>query len=303
VLALVLLLAGAAYESAAEAADLRDYPPPGRLLDVGGHRLHIHCTGSGSPTVVVDAGLGDWSTIWVGVQQAVAATTQVCTYDRAGMGWSDPGPLPRDARQFAKELHALLAAAQVPGPYLLVGHSLGGLTVRVYAHDYPAEVAGMVLIDSMSPGQFTRSPADAQDQPASASHAFAGPAILARLGIVRLLAKPLGLVSPVSSGEQAHLARFVRPQSMQAFMDESQGLPAGAAQAKAVKTLGDLPLIVLSRGLDPEPAWQAQQSELLQLSTRSEQLTAETSGHNIEIDQPEAASAAILQMVTELRQE
>ena len=133
-----------------EAADARAYPPPGQMVDVGGYRLHINCTGAGSPTVVIDAGLGDWSSMWGFVQPGVAKTTRVCTYDRAGAGWSDQGPLPRDARQFAKELHTLLQNANIPGPYVMVGHSMGGLPVRVFTHEYAAEVAGVVLIDSMS---------------------------------------------------------------------------------------------------------------------------------------------------------
>ncbi len=143
----VLILAGAVYESSAEAADARAYPPPGRMVDVGGYRLHINCTGEGSPTVVIEAGWGDSSASWGWVQPEVAKTTRVCTYDRAGMGWSEASPEPRTAREFAKELHTLLANANEPGPYVLVGHSLGGYTVRVYAHDYPEEVAGLVLVD------------------------------------------------------------------------------------------------------------------------------------------------------------
>jgi pimeloyl-ACP methyl ester carboxylesterase len=126
----------------AEQADARAYPPPGKMVDVGGYRLHIHCTGSGSPTVVIESGWGDMSASWGWVQPEVAKTSRVCAYDRAGVGWSEPSPHPRTAREFAKELHTLLANATEPGPYVLVGHSLGGYTVRVYAHDYPAEVAG-----------------------------------------------------------------------------------------------------------------------------------------------------------------
>ena len=160
-----LLLVGYMFEPGAEAADAKAYPPPGELVDIGGYRLHINCTGSGSPTVVIDAGWGDWSTAWGFVQPEVAKTTRVCTYDRAGTGWSDAGPLPRDATQFAKELHTLLQNAHIPGPYVLAGHSLGGLPVRVFAGTYPAEVAGVVLIDSMTPQQFTQAPAAAQSQP------------------------------------------------------------------------------------------------------------------------------------------
>ena len=151
-LIVVLGLVGAVYESAAEAADARAYPAPGQLVDVGGYRLHINCTGIGSPTVVIDAGWGDWSGGWSRVQPEAAKTTRVCTYDRAGMGYSEAGPLPRTAEQFAKELHILLQHAAIPGPYVLVGHSMGGAPVRVFAHTYAADVAGVVLIESMNPG-------------------------------------------------------------------------------------------------------------------------------------------------------
>ena len=160
-----LMVLGAIYESRAEAADAKAYPPPGELVDVGGYRLHINCTGTGSPTVVIDAGLGDWSTTWAGyVQPEVAKTTRVCTYDRAGMGWSEPGPLPRDAAQFATELHTLLQNANIPGPYIMVGHPLGGLVVRVFVHEHASEIAGVVLVDSMNPKQLTSSPTDGQSQ-------------------------------------------------------------------------------------------------------------------------------------------
>ncbi len=153
-----LALVGYISEPLAEAADAKAYPPPGQLVDIGGYRLHINCTGSGSPTVVIDAGLGDWSTMWGFVQPEVAKTTRVCTYDRAGVGWSDAGPLPRDAAQFAKELHSLLQNANIPGPYVVVGHSLGGLSVRVFVHEYASDVAGVVLIESMNPRQLPQSP-------------------------------------------------------------------------------------------------------------------------------------------------
>src|SRR6266852_221780 len=151
-LLVVLGLVGTMDESVAEAADVRAYPPPGQMIDVGGHSLHINCVGTGTPTVVIDAGWGDSSGAWSSwVQPEAARTTRVCTYDRAGMGYSEPGPLPRTAEIFALELHRLLRGAGEPGPYVLVGHSLGGLPVRVFAHEYAAEVAGVVLIEWMSP--------------------------------------------------------------------------------------------------------------------------------------------------------
>lgn len=191
-----LVLVGYIYEAMAETADAKTYPPPGELVDVGGYQLHINCTGTGGPTVVIEAGLGDWSTGWGLVQPEVAKRTRVCTYDRAGWGWSDAGPLPRDATQFAKELHILLKNANIPGPYVMVGHSLGGLVVRVFVHDYASDVAGAVLVDSMVPQQFTQSPMAEQSQAGAQSQPFSILAVLARFGIVRLLERPLGKVTP-----------------------------------------------------------------------------------------------------------
>ncbi len=301
VLIIGLALIGAIYERMAEAADAKAYLPPGQLVDVGGHRLHINCIGTGSPTVVIEAGLGDWSTGWDVVQQGVAKATRVCTYDRAGWGWSEAGPLPRDATQFAKELHTLLQNANIPGPYVMVGHSLGGFAVRVFAHEYASEVAGVVLIDSMSPRQFTQSQGGAQSQTGTQSQPFSLPAMLARFGIVRLIARPLGIMPSVPSEENAYFSRMVSPQSAQTLTNESQGMPASSAEVSAVQTFGDLPLIVLTAKLNNIPGWQVWQTELLQLSSNSQQLFAE-SDHNIHFEEPESAIAAILQMVQQVRE-
>ena len=122
--------------------------PPGKLVQVGDQRFHVHRTGQGSPTVVVDAGAGDWSLGWMLVQARVAEFTRICTYDRAGLGWSDPGAKPRDSRRMAGKLYRLLTSAEIPAPYLLVGHSLGGQNVRMYASQHPEQVAALVLVDA-----------------------------------------------------------------------------------------------------------------------------------------------------------
>jgi pimeloyl-ACP methyl ester carboxylesterase len=145
---LMLLSAGAFGVAAApQSGGAAEPKAPGKLFDVGGYRLHLHCTGGGSPTVVLISGAGDFSFDWSLTQPGLSRFARVCSYDRAGLAWSDPGPTPRTMRQDAYELHALLAAARVRGPYVLVGHSVGGLIARVYAEQYPAEVAGLVLID------------------------------------------------------------------------------------------------------------------------------------------------------------
>jgi len=295
-----LSLVGYIYEPLAEAADAKAYPPPGQMVDVGGYRLHINCTGEGSPTVVIESGWGDMSATWGWVQPEVAKTTRVCTYDRAGMGWSELSPEPRNAREYAKELHTLLAKANEPGPYVLVGHSMGAFTVIVYAHDYPAEVSGLVLVD----GQDLPTTNVATFQPAPKP---GGPityltSLLARIGLVRLLPDTFGSIENLPEGDkQAYTAFAVAPRSIQTFTDEGMGMSEGGAQARAVTSLGALPLIVLSRGKDQDAKHTAAQTALLQLSTDSQQFVADQSGHHIMIEQPDAAVAAIVKMVELVR--
>src|SRR5688500_5261516 len=130
---LALAVAGAIYQAIATERAERAYPPPGEMVGVGGHSLHINCVGQGGPTVVLEAGSGGFSAQWVRVQREVSGTARVCAYDRAGMGWSEMGPEPRDAEQITGELHTLIKGANIEGPYVLVGHSFGGLYVRTYA--------------------------------------------------------------------------------------------------------------------------------------------------------------------------
>jgi pimeloyl-ACP methyl ester carboxylesterase len=308
-LIVVLGLVGAVYESAAEAADARAYPAPGQLVDVGGYRLHINCTGTGSPTVVIDAGWGDWSGGWSRVQPEAAKTTRVCTYDRAGMGYSEAGPLPRTAEQFAKELHSLLQRADIPGPYVLVGHSMGGAPVRVFAYTYAAEVTGVVLIESMNPGEVgTPAPATTATPPDPGAVSIINRFLTnlltlpARVGLVRFVTGPVAGLSPDDAN--AYTAHSVTVRALQAAIDEGRGMQASLAQARRITTLGSVPLIVLSRGLpeDGEQKWQREQTELLHLSSNSQQVFAEQSGHNIQFDQPAAAVGTIVQMVAQLRQ-
>jgi pimeloyl-ACP methyl ester carboxylesterase len=218
------------------------------------------------------------------------------------MGWSDAGPLPRDATQFARELHTLLQNANIPGPYVMVGHSLGGYPTRVFVHDYATEVAGVVLIESMNSKQSTQPSQDVQSQSASKSEPFSFQAVLARFGIIRLLVKLPGIAPSVPDSEAAYYPRYIRPQSLQTTDNESQGMPASGAEASAVKSFGDLPLIVLTAKLNSNSDWLEQQVELLQLSSNSQQLFAENSGHNIQVEEPDAAIAAITQMVQQVRQ-
>lgn len=295
-LAIVLLL-GYMYEPFAQNADAKAYPPPGKMIDVGGYNLHLHCKGTGNPTVIIDAGWGEWSTMWRNIQDIVAKHTQICAYDRAGMGWSDVGPQPRDAKQFSKELHTLLHKAGITSPYVLAGHSLGGFTVRVYAHEYPSDVSGVVLIDSMSPKQFTTSARDVHQSNTPQYSSVIS--LLGRLGIVRITSHVIDSITQAPNEDHSTKALHAHSKFLQSYLDEGAGLPESAFQASQVTSFGDIPLIVLTAGKENTSfaSWNKMQTELLQLSSNSKQVIAETSGHNIHIDQPEAAVDAITTMI------
>jgi pimeloyl-ACP methyl ester carboxylesterase len=212
------------------------------------------------------------------------------------MGWSETSPQPRTAREFAKELHTLLANANESGPFVLVGHSLGGYTMRVYAHDYPEEVAGLVLVDP----QNLSTSGVANPQPAPKPGRNSLPALIARIGLVRLVSGVNQDLPP--QDQQAYKAISVTPRWSQTALDEARGMTEGGAQARAVTTLGSLPLIVLSRGKDMDADSSASQARFLELSSNSQHLIADHSGHTIHWEQPEAAIAAIVKMVVQVRQ-
>ncbi|MEM9655671.1 MAG: alpha/beta hydrolase, partial [Actinomycetota bacterium] len=152
----LVALAGMTYQAAASSIDDRNHPAPGVLVDVGGHRLHLWCTGSGTPTVVLESGLGGFSHDWSHLQPDIAVQTRVCSYDRAGYGWSEDADSPLRSAEVATGLQRLLSNAGEEGPFVLVGHSLGGLHVRSFARQYPDEVAAIVLVDSSHENQASR---------------------------------------------------------------------------------------------------------------------------------------------------
>lgn len=266
---IVLVIAGAVYQTIASSYDRELHPPPGRLVDVGGHRLHLHCVGAGSPTVVLEAGGGLSSSAWAWVQADLVGSTQVCAYDRAGMGWSEPGPAPRDAKQIAAELHALLTNANVTGPYVLVGHSAGGVYARVYAAQHPDEVGGLILVDSMHPDQFAHMPGTFEQMQIPG---FAP--VLARVGVVRLLGfnKARFAASGLPAETQGDLVAWLN--SSDAFAEiqaEITAYPQALVQAGAAYLPGDLPLVVLSAGESERllPGWSALQDDLSLLTANS----------------------------------
>jgi pimeloyl-ACP methyl ester carboxylesterase len=259
----------------------------GRMIDVGGHRLYIECTGSGGPAVILQAGLGASSSSWAGIAPAVAATTTVCTYDRAGHGRSDEAG-PQDGIALATDLHALFEGAGVPGPYVLVGHSSGGPYVRVFAAQYPDEVAGMVLLDAQPSDAFTALPAYPGFYSTFRTVATLSPS-LARIG---LLAPLLGLSSDESTAAAVRGAR-----------DEFLALPTVLTQSSALSSIGDRPLIVVTAAAEPDPGWVAAQESLPRLSTTSIHRILATATHNSLISGADAtaSSQAILDVVTSIQ--
>lgn len=296
----ILAATGAAYEQVAAAGDATAYPAPGRLVDVGGYRLHLDCRGEGSPTIVMDAGLGKSSLDWTLIQPQLAHTTKVCTYDRAGMGWSDPGPAPRTPSRIASELHVLLHNAGVAGPYLLVGHSLAGKNMRLFANDYPAEIAGMVLIDARS--EVVEANAD---QPAFAAALEAQAtqyAVARKLGIVRLFGGSLVALPQISPALATQMALFeTDPSAIAATTQE--GLNRTADDLTLARSdLGSMPLTVIAAGSNmADPAWSAAQSSMAKLSTKGRLVVAEGSGHAVHLEKPEIVIDAISGLVDEIR--
>ena len=264
---LALAVIGAIYQAVATQIDQRTYPHPGEMVDVGSHSLHINCVGQGSPTVILDAANLGMSAHWVRVQQQLAQTTRVCAYDRAGMGWSGPGPEPRDARQISSELHTLLKGADTEGPYVLVGHSYGGLYARMYAARYPNHVAGVALVDSSHPEQFTRSP-EGRAMYEQTNRQGAVIPFLTRLGLVRLTNfYPAHPDLPSQQREQIE-AFNSSTQQVATTVEEFRATPETNAQVHGTGSLGDKPLAVITAG-EQSSDWLEMQDELAALSPNS----------------------------------
>ncbi len=301
----ILLLAaiGATYE-AIESSQEERKPPAGRLVDVGGHKMQLDCEGQGTPTVILESGLWDDSIVWHNLQREIAKLTRVCSYDRAGLGYSDPRPdqVP-DSRNLARNLHTLLAKAGVNPPYILVGHALGGIHIRVYGNLYPSDVVGMVLVDSEHPDQENRLPPEMNK---IQSHLYlksklwglAGP-----LGIPRLL----GLCGvTVECHWQIVKAREAEVQAIGASLDE----------ARHAGSFDSMPLVVVSR--DPEKGaapgsippevsqrfeqqWAQMQEELANLSTNGSRVVAIGSTHYVQIDRGDVVIAAVQKVLDAAR--
>lgn len=300
-----LALVGASYEAIAAGGDAKAYLPPGQLVDVGGYRLHIQCVGTGSPTVVLDAGLGGTSLDWSLVQGELNQTTRVCAYDRAGLGWSDPGPQPRTPNQVARELYTLLTKAGIEGPYVLVGHSLGGKNVRMFALQHPDLVAGMVLVDARSEYVDAQtSPAEAQafQQEMATGQNVLG--VARGLGLVRLLSASQWGTPAMPEKIRTEIALLNTSQrGRDTAIAEAKGRAQDDTQLQAAPTLGNRPLFVLAseQNMTGDPSWPEAQRQQAALSTNGRLIIAKGSGHYIHWEQPTLVLDAVRQVVTQVR--
>src|SRR5229473_3391992 len=323
------VVVGAVYQAIETRRDRGRLLPPGRLVRFNERRMHIHVTGEGTPTVVFESGMGASCLSWTLVQPQVAQFTRAVSYDRAGHGWSDPARKPRTARQIAQELHTLLDATGVPGPYVLVGHSFGGYVNRAFAHLYRNEVVGMVLVDSLHPADW-ENPIPEQLRMIEVGLRYAWIAAwLARLGFVRYCLARLARGSPrlgwaaasaFGVGTAAAVQRIAgeirklpapilpivrefwsQPKNFLSLGQHVAALPVSAAQAAAVSSLRDLPLVILSgdHHTSPYADWQR---DLAQLSLCGRHVVASDSGHWIHLDHPELVTRAIREVVAAARE-
>jgi pimeloyl-ACP methyl ester carboxylesterase len=259
--------------------------------------------GQGSPPVVIDAGAGNWSVAWTSIQDQLAPETRVCTFDRAGLGWSDSGAQPRTSLVMTSELHVLLHNAGVQPPLVMVGHSLGGFNARIFTDRYNNEVAGLVLVESAHESQWRELPIEVKQFKDAGLHQLYAAKLLARLGLLHLLNVPNPQVDRVPSALQpAYRATLAHSRVYDAFYSEMQSVDESGAQVAATKSIGDLPLVVVSAGQsfdafraltksipfdEANKTWLELQGKLARLSSNSTQLIDSRATHDINFDNPD----------------
>jgi pimeloyl-ACP methyl ester carboxylesterase len=331
----IVLVAGLIYQATASASDLKKYPPPGELYDVGDYRLHLYCTGDaspanatgeGSPTVILEAGSGFPALTWYLVQKEVRGFSRVCSYDRPGYGWSDSASGPLSPAQVATDLHKLLETAGVPGPYILVGHSAGGYYIRAYVNQYPSEVVGMVLVDAAYEQQDRLYPPEFIKLMNNSAAMLPLCQIMAPFGGMRIM-KILNALLPANllpeDVEGAFLSTIHRTSYCKSMANETEAVASFRSHPDLPNSLGDLPLIVLSAGISADEEYaqmggarsgisrevyakvyeanQEMQKELASLSTHGQQVLATESGHLIHYTQPDLVIDAIHTIFEQVR--
>lgn len=302
----LLAVLGVVYQSIAAVRDEKRYPPPGKMVNVGGHRLHLHCSGQGSPAVIFESGVGDFSLQWRRVQPQVARFTEACSYDRAGLGWSESGPSPRTSRQIASELDLLLSRAGIGRPIVLAGQSAGGLHARLYASQHPGEIAGLVFVDSSIPenliGEKGKDLTQFANFATQHSRRYLAVSGLAEIGVVRLyltLNQRLDFSEGDPTGDE-EISRYAQPQVLRGVAAEWAALPEAAMEAEGARDLGHIPVVVLTATADYTQAfadeWKKEQAGLLRLSPNSRQIVLKESGHDI----PNSDASTVVEAIREV---
>lgn len=308
----ILLIGGSIYQQFSIKRDADNYPAPGEMIDVGGHRLHLYCIGEGEATLIIDTGAADWSLSWLALQEDLSERTRTCVYDRAGLGWSEAGQAPRTSETLVHELHTLLANANIEPPYIFLGHSLGGYNARIYHEQYPDDLAGMILLESAHPDQWNQLPAEVEGLVEEQVGLLNTMALLSNFGIVRVILPAHAHHSDDFQGiYRSHMATS-RHMTASAYE-----LGGGIESARQVpdRSLDDLPLVVVTAANsfdafrdftdnlpfeEAEAAWQSLQLELAGLSTNSTHLISANATHNIHFDDPEIVIEAVEQMLSML---
>jgi pimeloyl-ACP methyl ester carboxylesterase len=296
---LLPLLAGAGtiYQGLAAARDRRRYPAPGRLVNVAGKRLHFQESGCGSPTVLLETGLGGMSCAWGWIQPEVARFARVVSYDRPGLGWSDPEPHYPSAWSRVATLHAALAQAGIGGPYLLVGHSMGGMLVRVFHHLFPEEVAGVLLIDAAHPDQHLKSPAIGRHM-SSGFRMLRNVQPLAKIGYLRLSDFFASQAEGLPQKELCQARSFLCAEGhLRQANREAIHWDELCAEVRVTGSLGDKPLTVLSAGKGALPGGAEMQRDLARLSSKSREVVVDGADHVTLVTHREHA----LKVVAEIR--
>jgi len=304
-LLLLVIITALSFTTSIHAKD-RDYP--GKLVDIGTHRLHINCVGEGTPSVIIDSGIGGFSLEWIKIQKSLADNVRVCSYDRAGYGWSDPGPTPRTTARIARELKTLLSEANISAPYLLVGHSFGGYNIRYFASEYPELTAGLVLIDSSHPEQF-----NTEEFKRVVSIPRVENSVKRKNSIRVRMVYPIIANNYPQENKRVASVLMMTMKSKSTLMNELDYMDTSAKQVaeRANHPPYKFPVVIITRGKRVWPdnelgdrreqQWTKLQNDLENISIKSDHFHAYNSGHIIHLDQPELVSKNILLAVNKSR--
>ena len=321
-LVVLVIIAGTAYEAVARAQAVTEFPAPGRLVAIGGGRhIQLDCRGAGVPVVVFESGLDSLGSLsWAAVHDAIAQTTRACAYSRAGIMWSDPSDRPFSAANVAEDLHHALTASGEQGPYIMVGHSLGGPYLLTYTGRYGGEVAGLVFVDASHPDQIARMRAAVGKDLAQPTTLVRVAASLVWTGLVRVALWNAPPTPPNASAAINGSSAAWFATSLRSMAQELEGLAATLTIAVEARQLGDRPLVVLTRGEKSPPddleemqltneqgdcldvLWGALQADEATWSTRSRHETVPHASHYIQFDQPQAVIAAVHDVIDQVRQ-